>query len=62
MGGGRDEGGAVLMDTRQQMPLSRLEGMWTPGVVRYLNALNPYTGLTLAELFWNIGGHGSRPP
>lgn len=53
-------GSAVLLDTRERIPLGTLEGRWTPHVVRYLNTLSPYAGLKLAELLWLIGGHGSE--
>jgi len=38
--------------------LATLHGPWAPAVGRYLAAMDPDAGRSLAELLWRIGGHG----
>jgi hypothetical protein len=55
----QDGSSAVLWNTREKTPLATLEdGAWAGSVARYLNAMEPRSGLVLAELLWLIGGHG----
>lgn len=49
------DGATLLWDVREDRRLATLDGVWAPDVARYLNTLNPYAGLTLAELLWRIG-------
>ncbi|MGH3760519.1 hypothetical protein [Actinophytocola sp.] len=55
----RDGASAVLWNTREMTRIGTLEGVWASSVARYLNAMEPRSGLALAELLWLVGGHGN---
>jgi hypothetical protein len=49
------EGTRLLWDVREDRRLATLDGAWSPDVARYLDTVNPYAGLALAELLWRVG-------
>jgi hypothetical protein len=48
-----------LWNPRDNALMGTLDGASAHAVARYLNAINPDAGLSLAELLWLIGGHGT---
>jgi hypothetical protein len=53
------DGGTLLWSTREGGHLATLQGQWAPSVAHYLDTIHPLAGFKLAELLWNIGGHGT---
>jgi hypothetical protein len=53
------DGETLLWSTREGGQLATLQGQWATGVARYLDTIHPLAGFQLAELLWNIGGHGT---
>lgn len=49
----------VLIGDDLNRPVATLHGMWAPNLARYLTAMDKTAGVSLAELLWRIGGHGS---
>ncbi|EMD22930.1 hypothetical protein B0293_23850 [Amycolatopsis azurea DSM 43854] len=57
---GGEPGDIVFRSTDFNAPCITVHGMWAPNIARYLEAVDMYAAVSLAELLWRIGGHGGR--